>query len=320
MESNSLGNPSLPLVSIIAICHNHARYVLQTLDSIRNQTYENTELIIINNVKDDCEPLIRKWIGDHKVDCVFIQNESAQSLTKNCNLGISRSNGSLIKPISCDDVLLPDLIYLQVNMLNSDLGIKAGLCFTDMVLIDQNDKPLPGQPSYIKKLKQSFPYFTQSDSFDYRQLLSSTNPIPAPSVLYVKSAVLEVGGFNEAVDIEDYSMNLALFAHGFKFVFIDKVLVRYRVLEGSLSTVFRKDKFYQNYNMLKEYRHFLDTKNAHYRWKLWKGILLMPGFLGFLKELWQYFLITKDFNVFTYIKLLVRYSLGTAKKSTVTRI
>jgi len=320
MESNSLENPSLPLVSIIAICHRHAQYVLQTLDSIRNQTYENVELIIINNVKDDCEPLIRKWIVDHQVDCEFIQNEAVLSLTKNCNLGISRSSGSLIKPISCDDVLLPDLIYLQVKMLNSVSGVKAGLCYSDMVFIDQNDKPLPGHASFMTKLKKSLPNFTQSGSFDYRQLLSATNPIPAPSVLYVKSAIAEVGGFDEDIDIEDYSMNLALFAHGFKFLFVDKVLVHYRVLDGSLSTVFRKEKFYQNYNMLKEYRHILDTKNSHYRWKLWKGILLMPGFLGFLKELWQYFKITKDFNIVTYLRLLVRYILGTAKKSTVTRI
>jgi hypothetical protein len=48
-----------PLVTIIAVCHNHAPYVVETLESIMLQTYANIELII-NNLKDECENIIQR--------------------------------------------------------------------------------------------------------------------------------------------------------------------------------------------------------------------------------------------------------------------
>src|SRR6185312_5660911 len=96
-----------PSVSIIAICHKHAAYVIETLDSIRNQTNSNIELIIINNVKDECEKIITDWTQKYQVNYLFIQNEQPKTVTKNCNIGLAYCTGKYFQVISCDDVLLP---------------------------------------------------------------------------------------------------------------------------------------------------------------------------------------------------------------------
>ncbi|MDQ3753753.1 MAG: glycosyltransferase [Acidobacteriota bacterium] len=58
-----------PLVSVIAGCYNHSRFVLECLESIRNQTYKNIQLIIIDDCStDNSVALIRAWIAEHSVD------------------------------------------------------------------------------------------------------------------------------------------------------------------------------------------------------------------------------------------------------------
>ena len=113
MGSNSMSVPALPLISVIAVCHNHGPYVIQTLDSIRNQTYPNIELIIINNRKDECEGIIRNWIAEQNVKCTFIQNEQAKSITANLNYGLNHVSGVYFQGISCDDVLIKEKIEGQ---------------------------------------------------------------------------------------------------------------------------------------------------------------------------------------------------------------
>ena len=55
-----------PLVSVIALCYNHARFVLECLESIRHQSYKNTELIIVDDCsRDNSVELIRNWIAEN---------------------------------------------------------------------------------------------------------------------------------------------------------------------------------------------------------------------------------------------------------------
>ncbi len=70
-----------PIISIIAICFNHEKYVIETLDSIRNQTYKKIEVLIIDNgSSDNSVALIKNWIKEHNFKCTFIQNKTNRSL------------------------------------------------------------------------------------------------------------------------------------------------------------------------------------------------------------------------------------------------
>jgi len=254
MESNSLENPSLPLVSIIAICHRHAQYVLQTLDSIRNQTYAQVELIIINNVKDDCEPLIRKWIVEHQVDCEFIQNEVPLKITENLNLGLQHVRGAFFQGISCDDVLMPDKLNLQVNkFLSSDPNVAC--IYSDATFINEfGVEDLSESLQSRKEKKWKLPLFAQGNLW---KELNTLCYIPAPTVLLRTSVIMMLGKYNEKYSFEDWPMWLAMSKAGYEFGFVENSLVQYRVLNDSLGSNYASNSFGES--LIRFYKDNIDN-------------------------------------------------------------
>src|SRR5688572_26730058 len=98
-----------PLVSVIVITYNSALYVLETLDSIKRQTYQQIELIISDDCSNDATvELCRKWLsvnGSRFVRTSLIEVESNTGIAQNCNRGVEASKGEWIKIIAGDDAL-----------------------------------------------------------------------------------------------------------------------------------------------------------------------------------------------------------------------
>ena len=105
---------SKPIVSIIVITYNSSKYVLETLKSALNQTYNNIELII----SDDCSTdntisICQNWLDENKyrfVDVKIVANKNNNGIPANCNRGINASTGDWIKLVAGDDVLCPNCI------------------------------------------------------------------------------------------------------------------------------------------------------------------------------------------------------------------
>lgn len=110
-----------PLVSIVVITYNSGNTILETLDSIYNQTYSNIELIICDdfsrgNTIDLCE----KWIGENGkkfTDVSLLQNRKNTGTVKNLNNGIKASNGKYVKPLAGDDQLVSSAIEEFVHFM-----------------------------------------------------------------------------------------------------------------------------------------------------------------------------------------------------------
>lgn len=217
---------TLPLVSVIAICHGHKNYVIQTLESIRNQNYPNLEFLIINNLKDDCEKIIENWIYENKVKCLFIQNEKPKSLVSNLNFGIERISGEFFQGISCDDILDENKFTAQIELfLKLDHNFAA--VYSDMVYIDENGQEL-GRRNF-----DIFPDAELVKANPVNFLLRSGKVIPAPTLLLKTEIIRKIGGYPKDWIFEDWPLYLKLAQLGYQFKFIDKNLVFYRVLRGS---------------------------------------------------------------------------------------
>lgn len=102
------------LVSVAVITYNSSKYVLEALDSVRNQTYSNIELII----SDDCSTdntieLCNRWIDENRSKLSRIELMRAvrnSGVSANCNRAINACKGKWIKLLAADDILMSDCI------------------------------------------------------------------------------------------------------------------------------------------------------------------------------------------------------------------
>lgn len=227
-----LKESTFPLVSIFAVCHGHEAYLIETLESIRNQSYPNIELIFINNLKDDCTQRVNEWSLKVDFPVKTVQNELPGNISKNWNLGLNLCHGKYFQGISCDDILHPEKISKQVQMIESE-GETTACCFTDTIQIDENGLQIPDS-GRSEWLRRKFG-ISEIDCSKMGLYLGWGVLISAPSVLLNREIVKGVGGYDEKYVWEDWQLWLKLAKGGFRFCYLPDNLVSVRLLSTSIS-------------------------------------------------------------------------------------
>ena len=121
MNTNTVKKHNKQIVTVAVITYHSAATVLETLDSIVNQTYgpENIELIISDDgSKDSTVQVIESWLVEnlslfHSV--TFFANEANVGISKNCNVAWKAATSEWVKTIAGDDQLVENAldIYMQ---------------------------------------------------------------------------------------------------------------------------------------------------------------------------------------------------------------
>ncbi len=293
-----------PLVSIIAICHKHNAYVVDTLESIRLQTYPHIQLIIIDNHSEDgSAEVIKNWITENKADCIFIENEKQHSLPENCNIGLRVAQGKYFQGFSCDDIMLPDKIAHQVAAFGK-LDDSYACVYGDMMMVDKSAKEIIFE-SYIDRFKQSFKVKSIPNG-NLKELLPKACVIPAPSVLIRTQVVKELGGYDERYSLEDWPMFIVLSRKGFNFYFLEECTCKYRRMEGTLSLFVRYEKFNDLILLLKENKDYLDASDIHYRQKWFNCVVYATrrNPVSGLKKYFDYMYCTGDYRLKRFLQFL----------------
>lgn len=217
-----------PLVSAIVLCYNHAPYVIETLDSVRSQTYPHLQLIIIDDCSRDGSPeRIQHWIRDHDVRCELILHSENHGICRTLNEALRLSRGEFIAIVAADDIWLPDKIRLQLSIFDGaspDLGV----VYTDAWRIGPAGEPLHGM--FIESHRS----FDAMPSGFIQDTLVDGNFIPALTTLIRKCCFDRVGTYDERLSYEDWDMWLRI-ASAFTFAFSPRPSGLYRVLPTSLS-------------------------------------------------------------------------------------
>ena len=133
-----LKDPKNPLVSVIIPNYNHARFLKQRIDSILNQTYNNYEIIILDDCSsDNSREIIKSYEGNPHLSQVVINDSNSGSPFNQWKKGISFAKGELIWIAESDDKAHPDFLLTIVKQL--ERNPKAVLAFSHSYLIDSND-------------------------------------------------------------------------------------------------------------------------------------------------------------------------------------
>ena len=241
---------NLPLVSVVVITYNSAKTIFDTLESIKNQTYRNIELIISDDCsKDNTIEICKKWLeieANRFISYKIITTPHNTGVTSNCNRGYRCANGSWIKGIAGDDILNNFFIEKNISWILSNPNI-------DIVF------------SKVKILNESKVNVSNDYIFRYAELLLTSrqlfhclvygNFLPATTAFIKKEVFSELSGFDETIPMmEDWPFWIKAAYHGKKFSLLNEYMAIYRILPNSISNKKNKsEKYIQSEILAKNY-------------------------------------------------------------------
>ena len=122
-------------ISVIVPVYNTSNYLVRCLDSIKEQTYRNYEVIIINDGStDNCQSIIEEYVNNNRqFRCFYKENGGLASAR---NLGIKKSRGEYIYFVDSDDYILNKSLEIMVNEIVKNEADMAICSFSHQPIVD----------------------------------------------------------------------------------------------------------------------------------------------------------------------------------------
>ena len=202
-------------VSVVLSAYNSEKFLIQALESIINQSYQEFELILFDDAStDSTKTIIQNFaLRDPRIITVF--NEINKGLTANLNKAISLSKGEYIARMDADDIALPSRIEKQVRFLDDHQKI-------DLVGSAAFDINECGEEIQLRKSPELHDAIIK--------LLPKANPITHSTVMFRKESFASIGYYNEAYrTTQDYEMWFRAAGKGLKFHNLQEILLKYRM-------------------------------------------------------------------------------------------
>ena len=221
---------NLPKVSVGVPSYNYSKYIIETLNSVVNQTYSNIELIIVDDCSaDNSVEVINQWIAAYKGEkkIAFIVNAVNMGVTKTCSVILQHASGKYITWLDSDDLIFPDKIEKQVKVLEK-AGSDTGFIYSNVNIIDA--KGMVIGYDYMLSIGYNYKKMPTGNIFE---MLFDFNFVPALSILANVACVKAIGGFDDRVALHDYYIWLAL-SKKYQVAYIPEHTASYRI-HGGLS-------------------------------------------------------------------------------------
>lgn len=219
-----------PIVSIVALCYNHERFVREAVESVLAQTYPAIEIILVDDAStDNSAGEIRKLSVEHpNIQVVLLAKNIGNC--KAFNVGWRKAKGEFIIDFATDDVMLPDRIEKQVDHFQS-LGPEYGVVFTDASYIDETGKLIRHHHEHLFK-KGMIKLIPEGDIF--RNVLKRYF-ISGPTMMVRMEVMQVLNGYDENLAYEDFDFWVRS-SRIFKYGFLNERLTNVRKLTQSMST------------------------------------------------------------------------------------
>ena len=203
------------MISVVIPTYNGEKYIKQSIDSILWQTYENWELIIVDDCSiDNTSDIVDEYAKkDNRIK--VIHNISNKKLPSSLNIGFEKAVGEYFSWSSDDNAYARDAFE---KMRNSLINNKKDFVFANYKIIDPED--------YIIGDIQTGPI----DELPLGDNIGAC-------FLYKKEIHEELGGYNiEKFLVEDYDFWLRAYWKNYKFIHVNESLYFYRIHKNSLTS------------------------------------------------------------------------------------
>lgn len=243
----STPRPAPPRVSVILPAYNREALVARAIDSVLAQTFQDFELIIVDDASKDGTRAVLERYRDHpKVRLILSDVNRGGSGAR--NLGIEAATGELIAFQDSDDVWLPHKLAAQVAAL--DANPKAGLCYCASLFSE-------GPRSYYIPE----PVFERLEGDMAREILRRNTT--STQVLVLRRDVLDrAGPFDESLKrFQDWDLMIRV-AQETEFVFLPEPMAIIFATPGNISSFVKNDAI-SRAAILSKYEHLFRNAPDH---------------------------------------------------------
>lgn len=232
-----------PLVTIVIIAYNEERFIAESIESALGQTYDNIEVVVVDDGSKDTTCTIAKRY-EPKITVVSQANSGNCSFPRNAGLALAK--GEFISFLDADDILLPQKIAKQVELLQKYPD--AALVVNDYCNFREQDEQrnhfstCPLLMSEFEKVGSQNLLLLAGKGAD---IMLDENFTIASSPLFRASIVQELGGFcTDLYACEDYHLNYRL-AREFPMIVNKEVLFKRRLHGLNMSSnIMKMSKYY----------------------------------------------------------------------------
>lgn len=211
-------------VSVIIPAYNGDRYLAEAIDSVLQQTYQDYEIIVVDDGSTDHTAQVAQQYGK----AVRYLTQANQGVAASRNLGLAAALGDYIAFLDQDDILLPHKLSSQAAMLDQDpdLGIvnSGWQIYRGNSISDQQDRA----EAAVKPWEQ-IPQLTSADLIIWK-------PVFLGAMLFRRNWLERVGGFNTSLEqTPDVDLVMRLAKIGCPAAWVEQITVKYRQHETNAS-------------------------------------------------------------------------------------
>ena len=204
-----------PLVSVVIPCYNHESFVQDSIQSVIGQTYQNIELIIIDDgSKDGSVEKIQEMIPTCQKRFVRFEfrHRPNKGLSATLNEALEWCEGKYFSALASDDMLLEEKTKTQLDYMENNSNCVA--VFGGVHIIDNENKVIR---TIIDEQKK----------YTFNEILMHQHNLPAPTAFIQRESLIRAGKYDPEIRIEDWYMWLKISKIG-EIVYLPKAFSYYR--------------------------------------------------------------------------------------------
>lgn len=238
------------LISILMPVKNTEKYIYDSVQSILSQTYNNFELIIIDDGSTDRTVEIIERIKDERIK---LYKRDSKGLIEQLNFGLQEARGELIARMDGDDIALQEKLKMQIEYLSQNPDVQ--IIGTNFYFIDENNKVI---------INKNLPEHHENIEF----MMPIIDSVLHTSILTYKKVLVDSGGYsNEYQSSEDIELFLRLISQGYKMHNLQKPLYKYRMTDKP-HEYYEKQKSNHYKIGLMYLENFYKEKNGNYYFRM----------------------------------------------------
>ncbi len=245
-------------VSVIIPTYKRSDFLQRAIDSVLNQSYDNIEIIVVddNNPNSEyrfrTEEKMKKYVSFNNI--IYIKNKRNMGGALARNEGLIKSSGDYITFLDDDDVYLPDKINSQINYM---LANKLDMSFTDVRIHNMNNKLVDyREHSYVKIL-------TNKELLNQHIMHHLT---PTDTYMFKRKSILDIGGFDDVQMGQEFMLMLKAIRSGLKIGYLPVAHVIQYIHDGERISVGENkiNKEIELFNYKKKFFNLLSFRQRQY--------------------------------------------------------